>query len=83
MVAQIAAEVLRTYDGLHIFHERISRFHRQYTEYVLGQDFKTPLRNALTRLYETIVEFCLVVFSLLSKNSKGKESKIGSGNWRF
>ena len=68
---QIAAEVLGAHDDLHTFHEQISYLHKQYTEYVLGQDFKAPLREALSRFYETIVEFCLEAFSVVLKGPSG------------
>lgn len=72
---QIAAEVLGAHDDLHTFHEQISHLHKQYTEYVLGQVFRTPLREALSRFYETIVEFCLEAFSVVSKGPSGQEQR--------
>lgn len=67
--------MLGAHDDLHTFQEQISYLHRQYTEYVLGQDFEAPLREALTRFYEVTVEFCLEAFSVLSKGTGGEEQR--------
>lgn len=70
--------MLGAHDGLNTYLEHISYLDNQYTKYVLGQDFDIPLRDALTKFYETTVEFCVEAFSLLSKSRKGKASKIRS-----
>jgi hypothetical protein len=70
--------VLGAHDGLNTYLEHISLLDNLYTQYVLGQDIDIPLRDALTKFYETTIEFCIEAFSLLSKGQKGKASKIRS-----